>query len=524
MTRSLSIPTGQGQMVEINLDSENNALFVLGANGSGKSALLHWLYQQHQRRRSDGTYAVRRIKAHRMTSLTTNRVDVTASSYATQLEHADGDDRSAWGRYVDRDAPDRAQSIVYELQRAEIGLLARIGRQARSAHAGRTGFAAVEKTVDESISPIEIINGLFQSAGLEVQIEIPESDPDSLLARHRKSDTPYGIEQLSDGERSALLLAAQILSAPTGTLFLIDEPERHLHRSIAGPLLSGMFAARRDCEFVVATHEISLPHDCQDPYVLLLRGWDAPENGPQTWDADLMAPDADIDDDIKLDIWGTRRHLVYVEGKPHSLDKRVYEAIFPEATLVARDGWQQVVAAVRAAHASRDLHWLQVHGLIDRDRHEDDALDEGARQLVCKLGCYAIESIYYCAEAQRTVGVAPAKDAGARIEDRLAAAREAVLAEAPALESIGYVDAERLRRHIESKDADAIIANYPIGKSDIPQRIATSLGFSGRKAYEQAVRIALRSDEALRTHVASMCAELGDALRQADQESQPDAA
>ena len=524
MTRSLSIPTGQGQSVDINLDSENNALFVLGANGSGKSALLHWLYGRHQSRQSDGTFAVRRIKAHRMTSFKTNRVEVSASAYATQLENADQDDRSDYGRYRDQLVPDRAQNIIYELQRAEVGQLARIGRQARNARASRTGFAAVEQAVDESTSPIETINGLFQSAGLEVQVEIPESYPDSLVAHHRNSDTPYGIEQLSDGERSALLLAAQILSASAGTLFLIDEPERHLHRSIAGPLLSGIFAARRDCEFVVATHEISLPHDCQGAHVLLLRGWEPQGNNPQTWDADLMAPNADIDDDIKLDIWGARRHLVYVEGKPHSLDKRVYEAVFPQATFVARDGWQQVVGAVRAAHASRDLHWLQVHGLIDRDRHEKDTLDEGARQLVCMLGCYAIESIYYCAEAQQSVGVALARDASERIEDRLAAAREAVLAQAHTLEEIEYVDPERLSRDIESEAADAIIANYPIKKSVIPDRIAQSLGFPTKKAYEQAVRIALRNDEALRTHVAAMCTELNDALQQAEPDSHPDTA
>ena len=36
MTRSLSIPTGQGQNVDNTLDAENNALFVSGANGSGR--------------------------------------------------------------------------------------------------------------------------------------------------------------------------------------------------------------------------------------------------------------------------------------------------------------------------------------------------------------------------------------------------------------------------------------------------------------------------------------------------------
>ncbi|WP_442947933.1 AAA family ATPase [Nostoc sp.] len=43
--------------------------------------------------------------------------------------------------------------------------------------------------------------------------------------------TPYSIAELSDGERNALLIAANVLTVKNGTLVLIDEPERHLHRS-----------------------------------------------------------------------------------------------------------------------------------------------------------------------------------------------------------------------------------------------------------------------------------------------------
>ena len=42
----------------------------------------------------------------------------------------------------------------------------------------------------------------------------------------------YGAAELSDGERNALLISAEILTAKDGTLLIIDEPERHLHRSI----------------------------------------------------------------------------------------------------------------------------------------------------------------------------------------------------------------------------------------------------------------------------------------------------
>jgi ABC-type cobalamin/Fe3+-siderophores transport system ATPase subunit len=526
MTRSIAIPTSEANQIEISLDSEHNAVFVLGANGSGKSALLHWLYVYglKQTVRQDGSRTVRRIKAHRMTSLSTNRVDISASQFAAQSQHVHQDDSNNYGRYLDRLVPDRSQGVMYELQRAEMGRLAGIGRRFESARTGKTGLEAAEQFTDASLSPIETINRLFQSAGLSVEVEISEDAPDMLLARHRKSGVSYGVEQLSDGERSSLLLAAQVLCAPADTVFLIDEPERHLHRSIAGPLLAGLFATRRDCEFVVATHEISLPHDCHDAHVLLLRGCEFGEDTAQSWDADLMSPGADIDDDIKLDVWGARRHLVYVEGKPHSLDKRLYESVFTDVSFVARDGWQQVAAAVRAARGSHDLHWMQVHGLIDRDRHEADTLDDDARHLVCVLGCYAIESIYYCAEAQRSAGADLARDAGVSIEARLADARRVVLAEAQTLAGVAYVDGERLSHDIESQDAEAIIANYPIKKSTIPDRIASSFGFATRRAYEQAVRVALRNDETLRTHVADMCGGLREALERSGPDFQSDAA
>ena len=106
---------------------------------------------------------------------------------------------------------------------------------------------------------------------MDVKIELDPQEPDALVARRIATNQTYGIEQLSDGERSALLLASEVLTAPKGTLLLLDEPERHLHRSIISPLLSGLFAQRSDCNFVISTHDLLLPHDCGPTPVLVLR-------------------------------------------------------------------------------------------------------------------------------------------------------------------------------------------------------------------------------------------------------------
>jgi len=87
--------------------------------------------------------------------------------------------------------------------------------------------------------------------------------------------------------------------AKEGSVFFIDEPERHLHRSIISPLLSSLFQRRPDCVFVIATHDINLPMDNPKSNVLAVRGckW----NGSQisAWDTDLISTDHDIDYHVK---------------------------------------------------------------------------------------------------------------------------------------------------------------------------------------------------------------------------------
>ena len=62
--------------------------------------------------------------------------------------------------------------------------------------------------------------------------------------------------------RNAAIIAATVLTVEPETVLLIDEPERHLHRSIIEPFLSALFDRRQDCAFIVSTHEIALPR-CQ---------------------------------------------------------------------------------------------------------------------------------------------------------------------------------------------------------------------------------------------------------------------
>jgi AAA15 family ATPase/GTPase len=117
-------------------------------------------------------------------------------------------------------------------------------------------------------APLQAVNELLAISNIPVVISLGK---DEQLFASKNGCVPYSITELSDGERNALLVCADILTTEPNQLIIIDEPERHLHRSIISPLLSSLFQKRKDCVFVIATHDVFLPIDHNEASILLLR-------------------------------------------------------------------------------------------------------------------------------------------------------------------------------------------------------------------------------------------------------------
>ena len=104
---------------------------------------------------------------------------------------------------------------------------------------------------------------------------------------------------MSDGERNATILAATVLTVEPGTVLLIDEPERHLHRAIIEPFLSALFRQREDCTFVVSTHEIALPIVNPDVSVLMVRSCEWNGDTAKSWDVAVLDPNTELPEELK---------------------------------------------------------------------------------------------------------------------------------------------------------------------------------------------------------------------------------
>ena len=228
---------------------------MLGANGSGKSSLVSYVFNQNQGH-------VKRISAHRQTWIESNAVDVTPRSRQDLETNLRSFDLQPRARYWEWNPSVRSNIAIFDLVDADTM------QERKIAALVRAGDDVTAKKEAMDPSPIQVINEMMRLSNL--QIEISVEDGQKVVAR-KNGGASYSLAELSDGERNAFFIASEVLTAKAGTLVIIDEPERHLHRSIISPLLKMLFDKRRDCAFIISTHEFMLPVETPKASTLLIR-------------------------------------------------------------------------------------------------------------------------------------------------------------------------------------------------------------------------------------------------------------
>lgn len=537
MAINLSIPQENAEALDIELSS-GDILFILGANGTGKSSLMYYFNSLQPSR-------TQWLSAHRQTWLESGEVSLAPRQVGEVERNFRSNNQSAEARWKD-------QKGNRQIQLALRKLIQKMNMQGREAIKSlrQNDVNSAYEVASENKDPIRTINRLLSDSGLPIIIEEPDPVREAFFARKPGSNR-YSIAELSDGERNAILIAAEVLTAEPDTLILIDEPERHLHRSIISLLLTAVFTERPDCMFVISTHEIILPVDSPSAKVLLVRGCTYRGDLVTGWDVDLVPSSEAIDDRIRKDILGARRAVLFVEGEESSLDKRLYSLVFPNTSVIPKQDCRSVERAVRSLRGSESLHWIEAYGVIDgdgRDANEKEAL---VGEHIYALDAYSVEAIYYDGKVREATASRQAKVTGADVTVRLQDAKNAALSlDDDSIENLckrmaGYVvhrqiqhetpnrndgmfndsvniqvdtrailqeEKDRLNNMIVNLDLDAIIRRYPIKQSGIPDTISRKLGFKNGKEYQNAVLQLLKDSPDMLSHVRGMFGNLSQQL------------
>ena len=320
---------------------------------------------------------------------------------------------------------------------------------------------------------------------------------------------------------------AVVLTVEPGTVLLIDEPERHLHRSIIEPFLSALLECRDDCAFVVSTHEIALPVANPNARVLMIRSCAWEENRPEAWDVELLEPNDGLPDELKFAILEARKRILFVEGVKGSLDFSLYSILFPGFSVIPRESCRGVREAVSGLRGAPDLHHVEAFGLIDGDGRTDEEVEKLARDNVFSLKAFSVEALYYCSDSIKAVAASQAKSLDRRDDELILSAKQAafdsiqqdnniaermvarkckrrvrneMLSKLPDWKQIQdnpdfkipaggnshYADELSCFNELVSEEKlDDLIAGYPLRESPVFGAIARALECSGKGEYER---------------------------------------
>ncbi|PDS22311.1 AAA family ATPase [Flavobacterium branchiophilum] len=504
-----TVQTSNNGTLDIPL-KEGNALFVLGANGVGKSTLMHKLSEQNFNH-------TKRILAHRQTWFHSNSMDMTASSKKQTENQIKNTDRKVQSRWKDDYSGARSSISIFDLINSEN---VRARNIAGAVDKDDISFA---KELSNAQAPLQAINELLAISNIPVIISLGK---DEQLFASKNGSEPYSIAELSDGERNALLICSDVLTTDPNQLIILDEPERHLHRSIISPLLSSLFQKRKDCVFVISTHDVFLPIDHSEASVLLLRSCEWNGKNIKDWDADLISEADELPNAVKREILGSKRNILFVEGDYESLDRQIYQLIYPNVTIMPQGSCTQVEKAVDGIKGTEKLHWINAYGLIDADDRTELQIQELLQKGVVALNCYSVESLYYNLEIVKQIANRISSITGqdenvlfekatsdiindlnlhkVRMCSRICEkqVRNSIMALLPKHKDIqekGNFELKYDLKEIQEKEEalfdklvvdkklDNLISRYPIRETPVLTKIATGLGMS-REKYESAVR------------------------------------
>ena len=535
MQWSIPHPSGKSLAVELEAGAQ---MFVVGPNGSGKSALLQHLAA------SSGEGKIRRIFAHRQTWLNSGGLTLTPESRRQFERNRVGYEKLQDSLWRDRSGAETHAAVLFDLVAAE-------NKRARSIaeHVEHDKIKCAKKAA-KTASPFTRLNDLLALGTLRVSLH--NLDDVEIVARVGSGPT-FGIQKMSDGERNAVIMAATVLTVDPGTTLLIDEPERHLHRSIIAPFLSALFEQRQDCAFVVSTHELFLPLDNRDARVLMTRSCTWAGDNPQAWDLEMLAHPAELPEDLRLAVLGSRSRILFVEGSSSSLDLPLYDALFPEVSVAPRGNCVDVERAVRGLRATDDRHHVEAFGIVDRDDLEDAEVDKLAESGVFALAVRSVESLYYCSDAMQAVARHQAESMGLDADELAASAKRdalAALASAEVVERLAARRCERrvrdrvfsqlpgwrairtatdstielkvqsaythevaeFRRLLAKEDFDALVARYPLRESGAFGNVAKPLKCASTRDYEQMVVVRTGKDAALAAALTNRLRPLAEAI------------
>ena len=388
-------------MKELVLPKENNnesietsqSILLIGANGSGKTRLGTWIEIDSPQKE-----LVHRISAQKSLSLPDSSTPQSIDLAEKDLLF--GHPQWSYQHKTSKFSQKPATAFLDDYKKLMVYLFSDETEE-------NAKFKRACKDSTERINPpttkIDLVKGLWETVlphreliigGLRIQTCVKGQE-----------DKIYNSSEMSDGERVIFYLIGQCLSAPKNGIIVIDEPELHLHKSVQVPLWDAIEKLRDDCLFVYLTHDVDFAAAKEAAERVWLKSFDG-----QKWDWELINDDENLPDELLIEVLGSRKPVVFVEGENGSLDVSLYRELLSNFLVIPRGSCSQVIQSVKALKANPQIHHLDVFGLIDRDRRVQEEITKLELSSIYVLGVAEVENLFCVKEVLEVVSDRLARD------------------------------------------------------------------------------------------------------------------
>ncbi len=462
----LFLPISGAASAGSTLIPHNGSVVIVGANGSGKSRLGAWIEK-------NSSNLVHRISAQRA-------LDVPEYTQLKSLEQSTND--LLWGNenplYASAQYKwghkwnNRPETFIQQDYGKVLSALFAASAERDRKHTQATRESQLYIPVPDS--PTEKVVQLWSEILPHRAISFEDG---KVVVRDATNSSTYHGKEMSDGERVALYLMGQVLSAPAGSILIIDEPEIHLHSSIMQSMWDKLEEEKRDCLFVYITHDLNFA----STRVSTTNIWVRDFNGTNTWTWELVPEVSEFPESLLLELLGNRRTVVFVEGEKGGKDHSIYQAIYRKYNVVPRNGCERVIESTRALRNNVTFHHIRAIGLIDRDyRSEDEIANLKENGIFC-VEVAEIENILLNEKSLRSVARNQRLDPDivvTRTADMLRTALAKDIERQSSLRTMRSVE-NRLRK-VDAKQlgADAIQAAISAAVADIDVQTIYNQNFS----------------------------------------------
>ena len=215
-------------------------------------------------------------------------------------------------------------------------------------------------------------------------------DDNNLKIKVKGSSEEYPAYKMSDGEKNIFFLIGRVLLASDNAIIIIDEPEMYLHKAIINKLWDRLEYERRDCKFIYLTHDLEFASSRKAN-----KYWIKDFQFPSKWEIDPI-PENDIPDSLLMKILGSRKKILFCEGKKSSLDIQIYEILFPNYTIISLESCSNVINYTRAFNKIPNNN-IAI-GIVDRDFRTDTQIDKFSFENIYVYSVAEIENLFLLEE------------------------------------------------------------------------------------------------------------------------------